>query len=160
MRTLGYSSCNTDSHLWYKAVIHLDDGFGYYTYILLYIDDCLAIHHDTESILYELDRYFQMMKGSIVDPDMYLDNKLQQLKLNNNVTCRSMSSSKYVQDAVSTVEDYLHMSVHGCILPKKVYVPWLTDDCAELNTSPEHDFKQANYYQSQIGVLRWIIALG
>ena len=71
-----------------------------------------------------------------------------------------MSSSKYVQDAVSNVEDYLHTYMHGHTLPKKVYVTWLTDYCAELDMSPELDSKQANYYQSQIGVLHWIIELG
>ena len=82
------------------------------------------------------------------------------VKLDNDVTCWSMSSSKYVQDAVSNVEDYLHMYMHGCTLPEKVYVPWLTNYCAELNTSPKLDSKQYNYYQSQIGVLHWIIELG
>ena len=127
MRTLGYSSCKADSDLWYKPTTHLDDGFEYYTYVLLYIDDCLAIHHDTESIKYKLDP---------------LGNKLQQVKLDNDVTCWSMSLSKYMQDAVSNVEDYLHMSMHGHMLPKKVYVPWLTDYCAELDMSPELDSKQ------------------
>ena len=47
-----------------------------------------------------------MKKGSIADPDIYLGNKLQQVKLDNDVTCWSMSSSKYVQDAVNNVEDY------------------------------------------------------
>ena len=70
-----------------------------------------------------------------------------------------MSSSKYVQDAVNNVEAYLHMSMHGQTMPKKVYVPWLTDYCAELDTSLELDSKQANYYQSQIGVLHCIIEL-
>ena len=103
-----------------------------------------------------------MKKRSIADPDMYLGNKLQQVKLANDVTCWSRSSSKYVQDAVSNMEDYLHMSMHGHTLPKNVYVPWLTDYCAELNTSLELllDSKQANYYQLQIGVLHWIIELG
>ena len=71
-----------------------------------------------------------------------------------------MSSSKYIQDAVSNVEDNLHTSMQGCMLPKKVYVPWLTDYCAELDTSLELDSKHANYYQSQIGVLHLIIELG
>ena len=97
MRTLGYSSCKADSDLWYKPVTHLDDGFEYYAYVLLYIHDCLAIHHDTESILYELDKYFQMKKGLIADPDIYLGNKLQQVKLDNDVTCWSMSSSKLTE---------------------------------------------------------------
>ena len=51
MWTLGYSSCKADSNLWYEPVTCLDDGFVYYAYILLYIKDCLAIHHDTESVL-------------------------------------------------------------------------------------------------------------
>ena len=58
MRTLGYSSCKADSDLWYIPITHLDDGFGYYAYILLHIDDCLAIHHNAESVLYKLDKYF------------------------------------------------------------------------------------------------------
>ena len=52
------------------------------------------------------------------------------------------------------------MSMHGHTLPKKVYMPWLTNYCAELDMSLELDSKQANYYQSQIGVLHWIIELG
>ena len=52
------------------------------------------------------------------------------------------------------------MSMHGHMLPKKVYVPRLTNYCAELDMSPELDSKQANYYQSQIGVLHWIVKLG
>ena len=71
-----------------------------------------------------------------------------------------MSSSKYVQDAVSNMEDYLHTSMHGRTLPKKVYAPWLTNYFAELNMSLELDSKQARYYQLQIGVLHWIVELG
>ena len=58
MRTLGYSSCKADSDLCYKPVTCLHDGFECYSYILLNIDNCIAIHHDTESILYKLDKYF------------------------------------------------------------------------------------------------------
>ena len=71
-----------------------------------------------------------------------------------------MSSSKYVQDAVTNVNDYLNKLMRGCTLPKKVYVQWLTNYCAELDMSPEPDSKQTNYYQSQIGVLHWIVELG
>ena len=98
-----------------------------------------------------------MKKGSIADPDIYLSNKLQQVKLDNDVTCGSMSSSKYVQDAVNNVEDYLHMYMHGCMLPEKVYVPWFTDYCAELDMSLELDSKQANYYG--VPITNWCSAL-
>ena len=104
----------------------MSDGFVYYAYILHYIDDCFAIHHDAESILNEVDKYIQMKKGSIADPDIFLGNKLLEVKLDNDAICWSISSSKYVQDAVSNVEDYIHMSMH---------VPWLTNYCTELNMS-------------------------
>ena len=76
MRTLGYSSCKADSNLRYRPVTHPNDGFVYYAYVLLYINDCLAIHHHIESVLYELDKYFQMKKGSIADPGICLGSKL------------------------------------------------------------------------------------
>ncbi len=54
-----------------------DDGLKYYAYILLYVDDCLCIHHDAESALKGLDKYFQIKAGSIGDPDIYLRYKLR-----------------------------------------------------------------------------------
>lgn len=45
MRHLGYQLCRADGNLWYKAEKRPDDGFEYYSYILLYVDDCLCIHH-------------------------------------------------------------------------------------------------------------------
>ena len=74
--------------------------------------------------------------------------------------CWSMSSSKYVQDVVSNAEQYLSANYGGRSLLKRVAVPWLTDYSAELDLSPELNVEQANYYQSQIGVLHWIMELG
>ena len=76
MWVLGYGSCKADSDLWYKPATCPDDGYEYYIYVLLYINDCLTIHHDAESVLYELDKYFCMKRGSITDPNIYLGNKL------------------------------------------------------------------------------------
>ena len=41
----------------------------------LFIDDCLAIHHNVKSALTEIDKYFLMKPGSIGDPDMYLHQR-------------------------------------------------------------------------------------
>ena len=46
MRNLGYTLCKADPDLWYKPEVRPDDGFRYYTYVLLYVDDFLSIHHD------------------------------------------------------------------------------------------------------------------
>jgi len=50
--------------------VRSEDGLRYYAYVLLYVDDCLFIHHDAESALYEIDKYFPMKKGLIGDPDI------------------------------------------------------------------------------------------
>ena len=55
------------------------------TYMLLYVDDCLCVHHDGEAVLNELDNYFKMKDGSIGDPDMYIGTKLRKTTLSNGV---------------------------------------------------------------------------
>ena len=75
MRTLGYKPCLADPDLWYKPMVCPEDGFKYYAYMLLYVDDCLSIHHDACAQLEQLDWYFKMKPGSIGDPDVYLGAK-------------------------------------------------------------------------------------
>ena len=70
MRTMGYKPSLADPDLWYKAEVRPDDGHEYYSYILLYVDDCLAIHHDATGVLKELDKYFKMK------PKLYRGPKL------------------------------------------------------------------------------------
>jgi len=70
MRMLGYKSCVTDADLWFKTFVRPDDGFKYCAYILLYVDDFLCIHHNAESALYKIDKYFSMKKGSLKDTDI------------------------------------------------------------------------------------------
>jgi hypothetical protein len=89
------------------VTIQPEDGLQYYAYILLYVDNVLCIHHDAESVIYELDRYFPLKAGSIRDPDIYLGTKLCKVELANGVHAWSMSPSKYVQDAVCNVKEHL-----------------------------------------------------
>ena len=56
-----------------------EDGYEYYAYVLLYVDDVLAIHHDAKAVLEQLDHYFKMKDGSIGDPDIYLGAKLRKI---------------------------------------------------------------------------------
>ena len=76
MHALGYESCKADGDLWYKPMTRPDDNVPYYTYVLLYVDDCMAISHNATATLQEIDKFFQMKLGSIGDPDIYLGGKL------------------------------------------------------------------------------------
>ena len=46
MKTMGFDACKADPDLWYKPATRPDNGFKYYEYVLLYVDNCLAISHD------------------------------------------------------------------------------------------------------------------
>jgi ribosomal protein L31E len=160
MRMIGYQSCKADPDLWYKAMVRPEDGFKYYGYVLLYVDDCLCINHDAERALQEIDKYFPMKAGSIGDPDIYLGAKLRKVRLTNGVEAWAMSPSKYVKDAVANAEIYLAENFGGRKLLKRASAPWPTDYVAELDTSKELNSTLASYYQSQIGVLHWMVELG
>ena len=160
MDTLGYKSCLVDQDLWYKHEIRPSDNHKYYSYMLLYVDDALCIHHDGKSALEGLDRYFQMKEGSIGDPDLYLGAKLRKVTLPNGVQAWSTSPSKYIQEAVKNVEEHLHNECGGRKLAKRATAPFPRDYAPELDMSPVLDSKRANYYQSLMGVLQWMVEIG
>lgn len=160
MRHLGYVSCKADPDLWMKPEVRPSDGFKYWAYILLYVDDALALHHDAEAELHKLDKYFKMKDGSIGDPDFYLGAKLRKVRLSNGVEAWSASPTKYCGEAVSNVEAYLGKEFGGRKFSRRCTAPWPVDYESELDVSPELTPQYAQYYQSQMGVLQWIVELG
>ena len=157
---MGYQPCQADPNLWIKPMTRPDDGYKYYAYILLYVDDCLCIHHDAEKELHQLDKFFPMKQGSIGDPDLYLGAKIRKVKLENGVEAWAMSSSKYVQEAVKNVEKHIAEHYSDKRLSKKATGPWRRDYISELDTSRELDPSDASYYQSLVGILHWMVELG
>ncbi len=160
MRHLGWESCIADQDLWMKAEIRPSDGHKYYAYALLYVDDILVVHHDATLCLRQIDKYFKMKPNSIGDPDFYLGAKLRQTRLPNGVFAWGMSSSKYIQAAVRNVKDYIDKTRPGSKLMKRATAPFPSNYLPELDTTPELNDRDATFYQSQIGVLRWCVELG
>ena len=161
MRHLGYTSCPADPDLWMKAETRPDDGFEYYSYILCYVDDVLVIHHDSMSVLNRLDKYFPLKEGSAGDPDIYLGAKLREVRLPNGVLAWSMSPSKYVKEAVQNCKKHLDENFDGKYkLPKRADNPFVIGYEPSLDVSPLLTPDEASYYNTMIGVLRWIVELG
>jgi hypothetical protein len=46
MKHLGWHPCRADRDLWMKAETRPDEGFLYWAYILIYVDDILCVHRD------------------------------------------------------------------------------------------------------------------
>jgi hypothetical protein len=118
------------------------------------------VHHGPGAPLAKLDEYFKMKEGSIKVPTFYLGAKLKKTVLPNGVVARGMRSSNYVQYAVHNVQYYLAALPGDQKLLKKAYGPFAGVYKPEIGESPELDPTRANFYQSQIGILRWCVELG
>ena len=65
-----------------------------------------------------------MKSGSIGDPNMYLGAKLRKVVLENGVESWATSALKYVGEAVSNSEAYLHENFGGQKFSEKVNNPF------------------------------------
>jgi hypothetical protein len=99
-----------------------------------------------------------MKEGSIAAPSLYLGAKISKIQLPNGVMAWAQSTSQYVHEAVRNVEKYL--SARSMKLMKGATSPLSANYGPELDTSPELGPDEATYYQSLIGVLRWIVEMG
>ena len=160
MHHLGYKSCLADPDVWMKPMVRPIDKFKYYAYALLYVDDILMIHHDGEAALRQIDKYFTMKPDSIGDPDLYLGAKFRKITLANGVKAYSLSPSKYVQESVRLVIEYLEGNYNGRKLVNRASAPFSIGYRPEMDISEELNQEEASYYHSQIGVLRWMVELG
>ena len=80
------------------------------------------------------------------------------MTLENRIKAWSFSSSQYVQSAVQNVEKYLKEKVKK--FPPCSETPLGLDYRPEFNFTPELQAKDSAYYQSLIGMLRWMVELG
>ena len=161
MDFLNFKSCPADPDVWMRPAIK-NDGTTCYDYVLLYTDDVLVISENAEAILRtELGRYFELKQESMGPPGICLGGHVRQAQLGSGVWAWAFSSSQYVQAAVKNVEEYLSKDENkNWKLPNKAETPLTTTYRPELDVSPELGPTEASYYQSLIGVLRWIVELG
>jgi hypothetical protein len=159
MTHLGFQTCLADNDVWIKAQTK-PDGSEYYAYVLIYVDDILVIHHDAKKVLGQIDYYFHMKPESMGDPDIYLGCKLRlHVVAGTGVQAWLQSPSKYIQEAVRNAEAYYEERFQSK-LPTRVSSPFANGYRPEMDITKELSSEDANYFQSQIGVLRWIVEIG
>ena len=91
-------------------------------------------------------------------PKFYLGGSVRKVTLDNGVEPWAFSSSQCVKAAVKSVEDRLEKL--RIKFPGKEETPLRTDYMPELDVTAELRAQEATYYQSIIGILRWIFELG
>ena len=161
MRHLNFTSCPADPDVWMRPAIK-SDGTEYYEYVLLYTDDALVVSENGERILRdEIGKYFKLKEESIGPPKIYLGGSVRQVTLQNGVKAYAFGSAQYVKNAVKNVKEHIKKSEHKhWKMPKVANTPMQTSYRPELDISAELDSLDASYYQSLIGILRWMVELG
>jgi len=166
MNHLGFKSSPADPDVWYRPMTRTD-GTEIYEYVLLYSDDVLVVSDNAKSILMnEIGKYWGLKEESIGPPDIYLGGQMRKAKLDNGVEAWAFGSSQYVLAAVKNVEAYLEKKgiklpgYEGPRLPARASAPLKPGYRPELDVSDELGPEEASYYQSLIGILRWMVELG
>ena len=163
LRDMGFKMCQADPDVWIRANTRPSDGFQYYEYVLVYIDDLLIVSHDPKTVMQDLQRRYTIKPDSIKPPDEYLGSEIRHYTIPDtqdpsNRDRWAMSADKYCKRALAEVETELEKS--GEKLKSKVTTPIADGYRPELDATPELDARRANYYQGLIGILRWIVELG
>jgi len=161
---LNFVSCPADPDVWMRPAIK-DNGEEYYEYVLLYTDDALCISVNAEQVLRtEIGKYFMLKEESIGPPQLYLGSNVRQVELSNGTKCWAFGASQYVQAAVKNVHQYLaerhRLGDKRFSLPLRASTPLVTTYRPELDVSPELKPTESAYYQSLIGILRWMVEIG
>jgi len=146
-----------DPDLWYRPATK-EDGFEYYEYILVYVDDILVVSATPPPVMKTLQKAYRL-KNTPCEPSDYLGATIKQWSIPNETQkVWSMSCTQYLKEAIKNVE--LELAKSNYVLKGKPSTPMQAGYRPELDVSPVLGPKQANYYQSIIGVLRWAVELG
>ena len=156
---LSFTPCKADNDVWIKAA-QKADGTRYYEMVLVYTDDLLVLSLDPDGILCRIDQHFKLKEGSIGKPKIYLGSTISEHVFPDdpNNPCWAMGSENYVKEAVRNVKAWLDR--RGLMLKTRVSSMLPSGYTPELDVSEMLDDDDTNYYQQQIGVLRWAVELG
>ena len=105
---MGFESCHlADPDVWHHPA-ETADGFRYYKYILVYVDDILSISKSPREVLEKLGKIYQLKNDEIKPPKLYLGSMISKFVTPSTMMeCWAMGSQEYVKEAIQNVEKYL-----------------------------------------------------
>ena len=162
---LGFKPSLADPDLWFKPM-SAKDGFKYYAYILVYVDDILIIDKTPMRFMDMINEKFKVKPDSIAEPTSYLGADLRKVQYQDGSYAWVMGSANYVDKVVKNVKKTLEK--YGFEYNRKLSdvnyspkQPFTTVSYRpELDTSMTCNPNQVTFYQNLIGILRWVVELG
>ena len=149
----GFCSCLADPDGWMKPKRkpNRNKYWKYWKYTFVYVDAILVVSHNPQKMMYTfLSAKCTLKAGRVKAPDdQYLSSEIHQYKIEDSddptKTCWGMSLDTYIKWAVTVGKQELEQI--GNTLPAPCATPLIQGYCPKIDTMPELDDKQANYYQ-------------
>ena len=142
------------------------DGFEYYAYILVYVDDLLIIDKNPKEFMSQIQENFTVKPSSIEEPKSYLGADIGKVYYGDGSYGWTMGSATYTSQAIKNLKK--RMEKEGYEFNKKLsdvdYSP--KQPFSSINYRPEMDVSdycsdsQTQFFQNLIGILRWTVELG
>jgi len=157
LHQMGFISCLVDLDVWYRPATK-PNGYQYYEYVLVYVDDVLTLSHQGDKIMKGLEEFYRLKDG-FKKPDLYLGAEVKQWIFPHqpNFKYWAISSAHYVKEAIKNIELHLQSQNRSS---RKSQQPMLSNHHPEIYITPYLTPDETNFYQSQISILRWMLELG
>ena len=104
LETLGFKSCEADPDVFMKKECD-SSGRPYWSYMLVYVDDCLLLNHDPNPIMEKLKKMYKMKGDAYGTPDRYLGANVTQFSLTTG-TFWCMYAGDYVRKSCKMVKEW------------------------------------------------------
>ena len=161
IRDMGFQPSIADPDVYLRPFAK-PDGYKYYEYILVYVDDVLIVSHAPDEHLKVMQANYELNPASVGPPNRYLGADVEKVQKPGDPTGReywSFSARTYVKNAVKNVKLLLQDEGRGLKSTAKTPFPSSTYR-PEVDTTDECNSEQATRFQKLIGVLRWAVELG
>lgn len=164
--TLGYEPCIGADDDVYMKLERDEHGNEYYSYIMCYVDDVLLCHKNPDKYMQQIQKDYRM-KSPPEFPKMYLGADVSRFEIpaQDGVPARTafaISADSHIKKALQMIETRLGQDkVHFKTSNKTASQPFNTQSYRpELDTSEPCDDKQAQFFQSLVGIMRWLTEIG
>jgi hypothetical protein len=151
------SRCNPDVCM--RQAFNQMTKASYWEYILVYVDDLLAIGMEPRATLKILESDYNYVLKDFCPPTRYLGASIGTHDIDDQTTCLFMSPDQYLANSITVIQ--ANLQKHNIKLNSiRFDVPMTPGYHPEVDISDPLDADAINMYQLYMGVLRWCIELG
>ena len=102
---MGYKPSQADQDVWLRPAT-TEDGYEYYEYILVYVDDLLHVSHNLDESMQQIMAWVKLKNDHYGEPKIFLGSQLQWKNINGS-ECWTMTSNMHVTEAIKTFKRFI-----------------------------------------------------